>query len=80
MLANPFWNLNQSMQNVMLDNFVLDLAPREKEKIIELIDKIFLVSPLWTVVANIGFAAFYFLLCVLIDSKKMTAYKSPDNR
>jgi len=35
---------------------------------------------LWTVIANIGFAFFYFLLCVLIDSKKMTAYKTPDNR
>ena len=30
MLANPFWNLNQSMQNVMLDNLVLDLDPKSK--------------------------------------------------
>jgi hypothetical protein len=68
------------MQNVMLDNFIEDLNPRDKEQFIEIIDKIFLIGPFWTTIANIGFAILYFWLCVFVDSKRMTAYKTPDNR
>jgi hypothetical protein len=35
---------------------------------------------MWTCVASILFAVVYFVICILIDHKKMSAYRTPDNR
>jgi hypothetical protein len=80
MLANPFWNLNMAMQNIMLDNFANYLPEDKRKEFEETLDIFFPVRVAWTCVFMVFFAAFYFTIAVLIDSKKMNAYRTPENR